>query len=98
MLEDDGRLKLEAGDSLTSLSASLSLLSDTTKDYLRYLTAAIAGHQGRERCSARACSTSCGEQSRRSDGGSVGRGGEGDEAPSAEIEVRHRGRNRRSDF
>lgn len=25
-------------------------------------------------------------------------GGEGDEAPSTEIEVRHRGRNRRSDF
>lgn len=29
--------------------------------------------------------------------GVLEKGGEGDEAPSAEIEVRHRGRNRRSD-
>lgn len=95
---DDGRLKPDVGDSPTSLPTSSWVLSDMTRFTFPILTVAIAGHQGCERCSARACSTSCREQSRRSDGGSTGEGSRGRRSPFHRDWGPSSGIDRRSDF
>lgn len=91
-VEDDGRLKPEVGDSLTFLPASFAVLSDTTKDYLRYPNSCCSG-PSRPRTLLRLVHVQPPARNK-VDGAmeaALERGGEGDGAPSAEIEGRHQG-------